>query len=117
MTAKTISPEGDNLIEAEHLRISFRVHGVKLVAVALPNSMIAASALAGTQFALLISGTLIVEEIFGWPGLGRLLIGSITQVDFPVVEAAVVVIAAYVYLINALTDVALIFIDPRTRKQ
>ena len=84
---------------------------------ALPNSMIAASALAGTQFALLISGTLIVEEIFGWPGLGRLLIGSITQVDFPVVEAAVVVIAAYVYLINALTDVALIFIDPRTRKQ
>ena len=83
---------------------------------ALPNGLMAAATLAATQFAYLLSGTLIVEQIFGWPGLGSLLISSITNVDFPVVEASVFVIAVLVYVVNAVTDVALTIIDPRTRR-
>lgn len=83
---------------------------------ALPNALIAATALAGTQLAYLISGTLIVEEIFAWPGLGQLLVNSIVSVDFPVVEASVFVIAVFVYAVNALTDVLLTMIDPRIRR-
>ena len=83
---------------------------------ALPNALIAATALAGTQLAYLISGTLIVEEIFSWPGLGQLLVNSIVNVDFPVVEASVFVIAVFVYVVNALTDVLLTVIDPRIRR-
>lgn len=84
---------------------------------ALPNALVGTVAFAGTQVAYLISGTLIVEEIFGWPGLGRLLIDSITQVDFPVVEACVVFIAVYVYVVNAAVDVLLTVIDPRVRRR
>jgi oligopeptide/dipeptide ABC transporter ATP-binding protein len=84
---------------------------------ALPNALVGTVAFAGTQVAYLISGTLIVEEIFGWPGLGRLLIDSITQVDFPVVEACVVFIAIYVYVVNAAVDVLLTVIDPRVRRR
>lgn len=84
---------------------------------ALPNALVGTVSFAGTQVAYLISGTLIVEEIFGWPGLGRLLVDSITRVDFPVVEACVVFIAVYVYVVNAAVDVLLTVIDPRVRRR
>lgn len=83
---------------------------------AVPNSLVGALALAGTQLAYLISGTLIVEQIFSWPGLGQLLLASITQVDFPVIEAAVIVIATYVIAVKFVTDLVTMKVDPRMRK-
>jgi peptide/nickel transport system permease protein len=82
---------------------------------ALPNALLGATALIGTQFAFLMSGSLITEVIFAWPGFGALLVSSVERLDFPVVQAAVFVIAILVSLVNAATDIAFSVIDPRLR--
>lgn len=84
---------------------------------ALPNALLGATALIGTQFAFLMSGSLITEWIFAWPGFGLLLVQSVERLDFPVVQAAVFVIAGLVFVVNAGTDVAFRLIDPRLRRQ
>lgn len=84
---------------------------------ALPNALLGATALIGTQFAFLMSGSLITEVIFAWPGFGALLVASVTRLDFPVVQAAVFVIAVLVFLVNAGTDILFSLIDPRLRRQ
>lgn len=84
---------------------------------ALPNALLGATALIGTQFAFLMSGSLITEWIFAWPGFGALLVASVERLDFPVVQAAVFVIAGLVFLVNAGTDIAFRLIDPRLRRQ
>ena len=84
---------------------------------ALKNAMLGATALIGAQVSFLIGGSIITEVIFAWPGLGRLLVTSVTTLDFPVVQAAVFVIAVFVYLSITATDLAFIFIDPRLRRQ
>lgn len=83
----------------------------------LPNALLGATALVGTQLALLFSGALITEVIFAWPGLGSLLIDSVRQLDFPVVQAAVLVIAALVFIVNVVTDAVLTVLDPRLRRR
>jgi peptide/nickel transport system permease protein len=108
---------------AEALREDYirtaRAHGappaVILLRHALPNALLGATALIGTQFAFLISGALTTEVIFAWPGLGRLLIASVQVLDFPVVQASVFVIAAMVFAVNGITDVLFRLIDPRLR--
>jgi len=82
---------------------------------ALPNALLGATALVGTQFAFLISGAVITEVIFAWPGLGWLLVKSTTNLDFPVVQAAVFVIAVLVFAVNSVTDILFSWIDPRLR--
>ena len=89
--------------------------GDLLMRLALPNALLGATALIGTQFAFLMSGSLITEVIFAWPGFGALLVSSVERLDFPVVQAAVFVIAILVSLVNALTDIAFSLIDPRLR--
>lgn len=82
----------------------------------LPNAVLAATALLGTQFAYLFSGALTTEVIFAWPGLGRLLVNSVQVLDFPVVQASVFVVGILVFAVNALTDIVLRLIDPRLRR-
>lgn len=82
---------------------------------ALPNALLGATALIGAQFAFLISGAVITEVIFAWPGLGWLLIKATTTLDFPVIQAAVFVIAILVFSVNTLTDLLFRYIDPRLR--
>jgi peptide/nickel transport system permease protein len=83
----------------------------------LPNALLGSAALVGTQLAYLFSGALIIEVIFAWPGLGSLLIESVRQLDFPIVEAAVFVIAGLVFITNVATDGLLRLLDPRLRWQ
>lgn len=82
---------------------------------ALPNALLGATALVGTQFAFLLSGSVITETIFGWPGIGSLLIRSIQTADFAVVQAVTILIAIMVFAINAVTDSAFQWLDPRLR--
>lgn len=84
---------------------------------ALPNALLGATALIGTQFAFLMSGAVVTEWIFAWPGFGQLLIQSVERLDFPIVQAAVFVIAGLVFVVNAGTDVLFRLIDPRLRSQ
>jgi peptide/nickel transport system permease protein len=81
----------------------------------LPNSLLGTLALLGVQLAFLLSGSLVIESLFAWPGMGQLLVDSVRADDFPVVEAAVFVIAVLVFAASALVDVLLPVVDPRLR--
>ena len=80
---------------------------------ALRNALIPVITIVGLQFGSLLTGAIITEQIFSWPGLGRLLITSITTRDYPQVQASIMVIAMTYILINLLTDVVYAFVDPR----
>lgn len=82
---------------------------------ALRNALIPVVTILGVRAGVLISGSVIVETIFAWPGVGRLIIQAINVSDFPVVQAAVLLIASTIILANLLTDIAYMFIDPRIR--
>jgi ABC-type dipeptide/oligopeptide/nickel transport system permease component len=82
---------------------------------ALRNAMIPVITILGLRIGTLISGSVIVETIFAWPGVGRLIISSINVSDFPVVQAAILLTASAVVFANLLTDIAYMFIDPRIR--
>ena len=80
---------------------------------ALRNAMIPALTILGLQFAFLLAGTIIIENIFYLPGLGRLIFQAITQRDLIVVESTVVLLVATVIIINFLIDIAYAWVDPR----
>lgn len=83
----------------------------------LPNALLGVAALAGVQFAGLLSGSAVIETIYGWPGLGSLLLESVGSLDFPVVQAEVFVIALLVFVVNACTDLLFKVLDPRLRER
>ena len=82
---------------------------------ALPNALLGATALIGTQFAFLLSGVVIIELLFYWPGLGLLLLRSSRTLDFPVLQALAFVVALLVFSVNGLTNFAFRLLDPRLR--
>ncbi|MPZ28994.1 MAG: ABC transporter permease subunit [Micromonosporaceae bacterium] len=104
-------------LESDYATLA-RAHGAGRIAVlirhAWPNALLGATALFGVQLAGLINGIVITESIFAWPGVGKLLLDSIIVLDFPVVQAVVIVTTLLVFLVNSMTDYGLDRIDPRT---
>ena len=86
-----------------------------LVRHVLRNAVIPAVTVLGINIGFLIGGTLIVEQVFAVPGIGSLMIGSILQRDFPIVQGVALVFGVLVVLVNLLTDVAYAALDPRVR--
>ena len=82
---------------------------------ALRAAMLPVVTLLGLQFGALLSGSLITEEIFGWPGLGREVVGAVRSRDFPMFQGAVLLVAAAYLAVNLLTDLAYAWVDPRIR--
>ncbi|MBL8581476.1 MAG: ABC transporter permease [Rhizobiaceae bacterium] len=82
---------------------------------ALPNALIPVLTILGLQFAFLLAGTIIIENVFYLPGLGRLVFQAITQRDLIVVESVVMLLVATVVLINLAVDLSYAVIDPRLR--
>jgi peptide/nickel transport system permease protein len=82
---------------------------------AVPNALLPVITILGIQAGTLLGGSVITETIFAWPGVGRLAIQAIQNRDFPVVQAAVTVVAIIFVLINLLVDVLYAYIDPRVR--
>jgi len=82
---------------------------------ALRNAVIPVVTIAGLQFGALLSGALLVETVFNWPGLGRLAADSVFQRDAPVLLGVLICSAVLVVVINILTDVVYRMIDPRIR--
>ncbi|MFH5775553.1 ABC transporter permease [Paracoccus sp. NGMCC 1.201697] len=82
---------------------------------ALRNAMLPVITVIGDQAAALLNGAVIVETIFGFPGVGKLMIDSILQRDFNVILAAIMVTALAIFLMNLLIDVAYAMLDPRIR--
>ncbi len=79
----------------------------------LPNALIPVTTILGLQFAFLVAGAVVVENVFTLPGLGRLLYQAIGQHDLIVVQGVVVLLAVMVVLVNALVDIACAAVDPR----
>ena len=82
---------------------------------ALRNALIAPLTAAGAIFAGLITGTVILETVFAWPGVGRLLVTAVSGRDFPVVQGITIMVAVVVLVINLLVDIAYAYVDPRIR--
>ncbi|MGY4773386.1 nickel ABC transporter permease [Kribbella sp. CWNU-51] len=82
---------------------------------ALRNALIPIVTVVGLQFGALLGGTVIVETVFAWPGVGRLLIDSIGRRDYGVVQASILLVATIFVLINLLVDLLYGFLDPRVR--
>jgi peptide/nickel transport system permease protein len=82
---------------------------------ALSNALIPLVTLIGLQGGALLSGAVITETVFAWPGLGELTIRAIQQRDYPVVQGCVLVIALMYVVMNVLTDVLYAHLDPRIR--
>jgi len=80
---------------------------------ALRNALIPVITIVGLQIGSLLTGAIITEQIFSWPGLGRLLIQSIGARDYPQMQASVLLIALTYILVNLLTDVVYAVVDPR----
>lgn len=82
---------------------------------ALRNSVIAAVTVAGDQTRGIVNGAVIVETVFGWPGIGKTMIDAITQRDFAVIQAAVLVTAVIILALNIVIDILYALLDPRIR--
>ena len=82
----------------------------------LRNAAAPALTVAGDLTVTLINGAVVVETIFGWPGIGNLMIDSILQRDFAVLQATVLVTAVTIFVLNILIDVGYAALDPRVRR-
>lgn len=82
---------------------------------ALKNALIPVITIVGLQIGALLTGSIITEMIFAWPGLGRLTIQAIYTRDYPLIQGCVLVVAMSYVLVNLLTDLSYTLIDPRIR--
>jgi peptide/nickel transport system permease protein len=82
---------------------------------AMRNALIPIVTIVGLQFGQLLGGAVIVETVFSWPGVGRMLIDSISQRDYNLVQAAIILIATGFVTINLIVDLLYGYLDPRVR--
>jgi peptide/nickel transport system permease protein len=80
----------------------------------LPNALTATLTICGLLLAAMIAGTVLVENVFAWPGLGSTIVASILAKDYPVVQGIVLVYGTGVLFINLVVDVVLALLDPRS---
>lgn len=105
---------------SEHFVTTARAKGLAERSVILghvvPNAVAPVLTLVGLQLGVLVGGSIVTETIFAWPGVGRLIVGSIFQRDVPVVIAGIFVMSVGIMLSNLLVDLAVSAIDPRIRR-
>ena len=82
---------------------------------ALRNAMLPAMTLIGISLAGMLGGAVVIESVYNIPGMGRLLVQSVTRRDFPVIQGAVMTVAAVEVLVMLLIDVLYVYVDPRVR--
>lgn len=82
---------------------------------AIPNALIPSLTVIGIQMGNLLAGSVVVETVFAWPGIGRLMIASILSNDYPMVLGCMVLYTICFSLINLLIDIAYAFVDPRIK--
>jgi peptide/nickel transport system permease protein len=112
-----------SIIEVLHLEFlqTTRAKGLRERTVVLrhafPNALIPVITVIGLQFGSLLSGAVVTETVFARPGLGKLVVDSIQNKDFPVVQGVILVLAMIYVIVNLLVDLSYAIIDPRIRLQ
>jgi len=81
----------------------------------LRNALIPVLTMMGLQFGFLLGGSIVVEAVFNWPGLGRLLVDAVNMRDYPVIQALVLLFSLEFILINLVVDVLYGLINPTIR--
>ncbi|BBZ33065.1 ABC transporter permease [Mycolicibacterium confluentis] len=79
------------------------------------NALVPILTITGIQLATILGGVIVVEVVFAWPGLGRLVFNAVAARDYPLIQGAVLLIAALFLLINLIVDVLYAIVDPRIR--
>jgi peptide/nickel transport system permease protein len=106
------------VLDAEFVRTA-RAKGLSewsiTVGHALRHALLPVVTVLGIQAGRVVAGTIVVETVFAWPGMGRLIIQSIQSADYPVVQAGVLIIASVIVLANVIVDVSYRLIDPRVQ--
>jgi len=109
-----------DVLDKEYIRTA-RIKGLPenrvILKHALKNALIPIVTIVALQFGMMLSGAVITETIFAWPGVGRLAVNAIYNRDYPVVQAAVFVTSVFFIVINVLVDLAYTRIDPRITYQ
>lgn len=115
--ARIVRVEALNVLAMDYMRTARakRMPAVRLyLRHALPNVLTAALTLGGLIFAHLVGGAVVIENVFAWPGMGTALVNAVIARDFPVVQGVVLLLGLVVVTVNALVDLALVLLDPRT---
>jgi peptide/nickel transport system permease protein len=116
--SRQVRSEMSEVLSSDYIRAA-RLKGLSEYRVirrhALPNSLAPAVAVISLDIGYLLGGIIVVEEIFAWPGLGRLLIYALENRDLPVIQAITLVLATVYALSNFLSDIAIAILDPRVR--
>jgi peptide/nickel transport system permease protein len=106
------------VLRADYIRAA-RAKGVREQTViykhALRNALVPIVTIIGLQFGTLLGGAVLTETVFAWPGIGRLLIESISLRDYPVIQGTVLLIAGGFVLVNLLVDITYAYLNPRIR--
>jgi len=90
-------------------------HAQVVVKQMLPNALLPVLTVAGLNLGALLGGTVIVEMVFTWPGLGQVMLNAVNTRDFPVVQAGLLVVALIFIVVNLTVDLAYAVLDPRVR--
>ncbi|MBI2986331.1 MAG: ABC transporter permease [Deltaproteobacteria bacterium] len=106
------------VLDAEYMKL-VRIKGVSerraILLHALRNALIPVVTYAGLYFALFMSGSIVVETVFRWPGIGRLAYEATMWRDFPLLQGIVVVVAGITVMVHLMVDIVYAYIDPRIR--
>jgi len=106
------------VLDSEYIKLA-RIKGLSEMLVvwkhALRNAIIPLLTAAGITFATIVTGAVIIETVFAWPGIGRLIAEAVVGRDFPVTQAVVLLVAVMVLGVNLVVDILYAYVDPRIR--
>jgi len=109
-----------DVLDSEYIKLA-RIKGLPERVViwkhAFRNAMIAPLTVAGMLFAGIITGSVIIETVFSWPGVGMMLVEGVTARDFPLVQGITLMVAVLVLGVNLMVDITYAYIDPQIRYQ
>jgi peptide/nickel transport system permease protein len=109
-----------DVIHADYIRTA-RAKGLSertvIMRHALQNALIPVITVIGMQLSMVVAGSVVIESIFGIPGIGMCMLTAINNSDYPTIQGSVFVLSLFICLINLLTDLAYAVVDPRVRAQ
>jgi peptide/nickel transport system permease protein len=115
--ARVVRVEASNVLKTDYIRTArskrlppWMIYGRHMA----PNVATAALTIAGLLFPFLIGGTVVVENVFAWPGLGSSVVHAVISADYPVIQGLILLLGLIVVLTNMIVDLLLALLDPRT---
>ncbi len=117
-TTRLVRSSMIEVLDSEYVKLA-RIKGVSPNTVVwkhcLRNALLPVFTFAGVQLASLLNGSVVIESVFAWPGVGRLIFEGITGRDYPLVQGCILIIGSMIIFINLVVDIAYAYIDPRIR--